>query len=112
MSVPRAYSARGPSALFYGRNSNGGRVTSKQSALARLIGVEVPDPLADALRQCRQHFMAAAGFSLLINILYLAPTAIRSVEAASPRRDAMSFDANNPAAIATINEPTVNAIAR
>lgn len=30
--------------------------------------------LADALRDCRQHFVAAAGFSLLINILYLAPT--------------------------------------
>jgi ATP-binding cassette subfamily C protein len=39
-----------------------------------LIGIEVPDALADALRQCRPHFMAAAIFSLLINILYLAPT--------------------------------------
>jgi ATP-binding cassette subfamily C protein len=39
-----------------------------------LLGVEVPDALADALRQCRQHFVAAAAFSLLINILYLAPT--------------------------------------
>jgi ATP-binding cassette subfamily C protein len=34
----------------------------------------VPDALAGALRQCRQHFVAAAIFSLLINILYLAPT--------------------------------------
>jgi PrtD family type I secretion system ABC transporter len=30
--------------------------------------------LADALHQCRRHFVAAAVFSLLINILYLAPT--------------------------------------
>ena len=49
-------------------------MTSKQTALARFIGVEVPEPLADALRQCRRHFVAAAVFSLLINILYLAPT--------------------------------------
>lgn len=39
-----------------------------------MLGVDVPDALADALRQCRRHFVAAAGFSLLINILYLAPT--------------------------------------
>lgn len=49
-------------------------MANKQSALAKLIGVEVPDALADALRQCRRHFVAAAVFSLLINILYLAPT--------------------------------------
>jgi PrtD family type I secretion system ABC transporter len=49
-------------------------VSDKQSVLARLIGVEVPRPLADALHQCRKHFIAAAVFSLLINILYLAPT--------------------------------------
>jgi len=49
-------------------------VAEKQSALARLIGVEMPAPLAGALRQCRRHFIAAAVFSLLINILYLAPT--------------------------------------
>ena len=30
--------------------------------------------MADALHQCRRHFVAAAVFSLLINILYLAPT--------------------------------------
>src|SRR3954464_11333017 len=42
--------------------------------MARLIGVEVPDALAGALRQCRQHFVAAAIFSLLLNVLYLAPT--------------------------------------
>ena len=49
-------------------------MANRQSALARLIGVEVPRPLADALHQCRRHFVAAAVFSLLINILYLAPT--------------------------------------
>ena len=40
----------------------------------KLIGIEIPDTLADALRACRQHFAAAAVFSLLINVLYLAPT--------------------------------------
>src|SRR5881628_614023 len=34
----------------------------------------MPEVLADALRDCRQHFVAAAVFSLMINILYLAPT--------------------------------------
>jgi PrtD family type I secretion system ABC transporter len=40
----------------------------------KLVGIELPKVLADALRDCRQHFIAAAVFSLLINILYLAPT--------------------------------------
>src|SRR6478752_7238000 len=40
----------------------------------RLAGIEVPRMLVDALADCRQHFVAAAVFSLLINILYLAPT--------------------------------------
>lgn len=40
----------------------------------KIGGVEIPPMLAEALGQCRRHFMAAAGFSLLINILYLAPT--------------------------------------
>ena len=40
----------------------------------KLIGIELPEVLADALRHCRQHFIGAAVFSLLINILYLAPT--------------------------------------
>lgn len=34
----------------------------------------MPKLLADALADCRQHFVAAAVFSLLINLLYLAPT--------------------------------------
>src|SRR3954452_7979023 len=42
--------------------------------MTKLIGIEMPKPLADALGQCRRHFVAAALFSLLINILYLAPT--------------------------------------
>jgi ATP-binding cassette subfamily C protein len=49
-------------------------VTNKKSVAVRLLGIELPDALADALGQCRQHFVAAAIFSLLINILYLAPT--------------------------------------
>ena len=40
----------------------------------KLVGIELPAVLADALRDCRKHFIAAAVFSLLINILYLAPT--------------------------------------
>jgi len=39
-----------------------------------LGGVKLPKPLADALRSCRPHFMAAAGFSLLVNLLFLAPS--------------------------------------
>jgi ATP-binding cassette subfamily C protein len=40
----------------------------------KFAGIELPPVLAEALGQCRRHFMAAAVFSLLINILYLAPT--------------------------------------
>lgn len=36
--------------------------------------MDLPEALADALAQCRRHFAYAAGFSLLINVLYLAPT--------------------------------------
>ncbi|KQY75482.1 ABC transporter ATP-binding protein [Brevundimonas sp. Root1423] len=32
------------------------------------------EPLADALRACRQHFVWAAVFSALVNLLYLTPT--------------------------------------
>jgi ATP-binding cassette subfamily C protein len=49
-------------------------VAIRKLATVRLLGVGLPKALADALRQCRQHFVAAAVFSLLINILYLAPT--------------------------------------
>ena len=38
------------------------------------MGMELPASLADALGQCREHFIYAGGFSLLINILFLAPT--------------------------------------
>lgn len=38
------------------------------------MGIELPPALAQALGQCRRHFVAAAVFSLLINVLYLAPT--------------------------------------
>jgi ATP-binding cassette subfamily C protein len=40
----------------------------------KLAGVQLPRVLSDALADCRQHFVAAAVFSLLINVLYLAPT--------------------------------------
>ena len=40
----------------------------------KVLGLELPPIVAQALHECRTHFMAAAGFSLLINILYLAPT--------------------------------------
>jgi len=42
--------------------------------LVKLAGFDLPPVLAEALGECRRHFMAAAVFSLLINILYLAPT--------------------------------------
>lgn len=38
-----------------------------------LAGVELPRPLADAVRSCRPHFLAAAIFSFLLNLLFLAP---------------------------------------
>jgi PrtD family type I secretion system ABC transporter len=40
----------------------------------KIAGIEIPPVIAGALRECKPHFMAAAGFSLLINLLYLAPT--------------------------------------
>src|SRR5947199_1682235 len=40
----------------------------------KLAGIELPRVIAEALADCRQHFIGAAVFSLLINILYLAPT--------------------------------------
>lgn len=38
-----------------------------------LAGIELPKPLAEAIRACGPHVAAAAGFTLLINILFLAP---------------------------------------
>jgi len=49
-------------------------VASSKSTAVKLIGIEMPPALADALRLCKPHFVAAAIFSLLINILFLAPT--------------------------------------
>jgi ATP-binding cassette subfamily C protein len=40
----------------------------------KFLDFELPPVLRQALQQCREHFVAAAVFSLLINILYLAPT--------------------------------------
>ena len=40
----------------------------------KLAGVQLPRMMSEALADCREHFVAAAVFSLLINILYLAPT--------------------------------------
>ncbi|MDO1558993.1 type I secretion system permease/ATPase [Brevundimonas sp. 2R-24] len=36
--------------------------------------LKAPGPLGEALRACRRHLLFAAGFSALVNILYLAPT--------------------------------------
>ena len=38
-----------------------------------LAGVALPRPLAEAFRSCWPHFAAAAGFSFLLNLLFLAP---------------------------------------
>lgn len=40
----------------------------------KIIGISLPPMITEALAQCRRHFAYAAGFSLLINLLYLAPT--------------------------------------
>src|SRR5215213_862356 len=39
----------------------------------RFAGIEFPPVIADALRSCKPHFVAAGVFSFLINLLYLAP---------------------------------------
>ena len=39
----------------------------------KLAGVELPPGVADAVRACRAHYIAAAAFSLFINLLFLAP---------------------------------------
>jgi PrtD family type I secretion system ABC transporter len=40
----------------------------------RLLWFPVPKAFEEAVRACRRHVLLAAGFSALINILYLAPT--------------------------------------
>jgi ATP-binding cassette subfamily C protein len=39
----------------------------------KVAGVDLPKPLADAANAARPHFIAAALFSVLINVLFLAP---------------------------------------
>jgi ATP-binding cassette subfamily C protein len=48
------------------RSAEGGRTDRARQ--------QIPEPLATALRTCRRHLLIAAGFSALVNILYLAPT--------------------------------------
>lgn len=38
-----------------------------------LAGVELPRPLAEAVRSCRSHLAAVAAFSFFLNLLFLAP---------------------------------------
>lgn len=38
-----------------------------------LAGIDLPPPLAAAVRSCRPHLLAAAVFSFLLGLLYLAP---------------------------------------
>jgi ATP-binding cassette subfamily C protein len=40
----------------------------------RLLWTKIPKPLEGAAKACRHHLLMTAGFSALINILYLAPT--------------------------------------
>lgn len=39
----------------------------------KIAGIQLPEILAEAVRACRPHFVAAAVFSLFINLLFLAP---------------------------------------
>jgi PrtD family type I secretion system ABC transporter len=39
----------------------------------KIAGIELSPLLANAVEKCRSHFMAAAAFSLFVNLLYLAP---------------------------------------
>src|SRR4029453_16940903 len=39
----------------------------------KIAGIEFPPVIADALRSCKPHFVAAAAFSFFINLLFLAP---------------------------------------
>ncbi len=39
----------------------------------KIAGIILPPPVAEAVRACRPHFVAASVFSLLINLLFLAP---------------------------------------
>lgn len=39
----------------------------------KIAGVELPPVMADAVEACRPHFVAAAVFSFLLNLLFLAP---------------------------------------
>ena len=39
----------------------------------KLAGVELPPAVVSAIRTCKHHLWAAAGFSFLINLLFLAP---------------------------------------
>jgi ATP-binding cassette subfamily C protein len=44
-----------------------------EGAKMKFAGIQLPPPLADALRACRPHFVAAALFSVLISLLLLVP---------------------------------------
>ncbi|RZM20832.1 MAG: hypothetical protein EOP67_53255, partial [Sphingomonas sp.] len=56
---------------------------STQAAQAAPSGAWAPPPVGeasfhgrmrDAVRRCRRHLVAAAAFSALVNLLYIAPT--------------------------------------
>lgn len=46
---------------------------SSRNTIVRLAGVTLPAELAQGFVGCRRHIGAAAGFSFLLNLLYLAP---------------------------------------
>ena len=39
----------------------------------KIAGIQLPQVMADAVESCRPHFVAAAIFSFLLNLLFLAP---------------------------------------
>ncbi len=66
-----------------GRSRSGNRLPTLESPFPnmsqvseklRIAGIDLPPALAAAVRACRPHFLAVAGFSFLIGLLYLAPT--------------------------------------
>ena len=49
----------------------------------KIVGIDLPQPLEDAVRACRPHLVAAALFSAFISLLLLAPAKVWAKRACS-----------------------------